>query len=99
VFERIDGASLFEATQSRPWTLFGAVRLLADLHAEIHRHPAPAGLPTLRERIADRIESSAAPAADRQAARARLAALPDGAALCHGTSTRATSCWLAAARW
>jgi hypothetical protein len=36
VFERIDGVSLLKYTQARPWTIFGAVRLLAELHAQIH---------------------------------------------------------------
>jgi Phosphotransferase enzyme family len=81
--ERIDGASLLEHTQVRPWSIFGAVRLLAELHARIHRCPAPAGLPSLRERITEGIEASDAPEADKQAARDRLACLPDGTALCH----------------
>jgi hypothetical protein len=84
VFERIDGVSLLKYTQARPWTIFGAVRLLAELHAQIHRCTAPAGLPTLRERIAVRIEASDSPEADKHAALERLADLPDGTALCHG---------------
>jgi aminoglycoside phosphotransferase (APT) family kinase protein len=84
VFERIDGVSLLGYTQKRPWAIFGAIRLLAELHAQIHRCTAPAGLPSLRERIAAGIEASDSPAADKQAARDRLADLPDGTALCHG---------------
>jgi len=84
VFERVEGVSLLTHTQARPWTLFDAVRLLADLHARMHRCTAPATLPTLRERIADRIEAADAPAEHKQAARDRLRALPDGTALCHG---------------
>jgi aminoglycoside phosphotransferase (APT) family kinase protein len=83
VLERIDGPSLLGHTQVRPWSIFGAVRLLAELHARIHRCPAPAGLPSLRERITEGIEASDAPETDKQAARDRLAALPDGTALCH----------------
>ena len=84
VFERVDGVSLLDSTQARPWTLFRAIRQFAELHAEIHRCTAPAGLPSLRERITARIEASDSPAADKQAARDRLAGLPDGTALCHG---------------
>jgi aminoglycoside phosphotransferase (APT) family kinase protein len=84
VFERIDGVSLLGHNQARPWRLFAAIRLAAELHAGIHRCPAPAGLPSLRERIAARISASDSPSADKQAARDRLAALPDGTALCHG---------------
>ena len=42
------------------------------------------GCKSLRERITEGIEASGLPEADRQAARERLASLPDGAALCHG---------------
>jgi aminoglycoside phosphotransferase (APT) family kinase protein len=84
VFERINGVSLLEHTQARPWWIFGAVRLLAELHVQIHRCPAPAGLPSLRERIAEKSEASDSPETDKQVARDRLASLPDGAALCHG---------------
>lgn len=84
VFERIAGMSLLEYVQATPWALFGAVRQLAELHAQIHRCEAPAGLPSLRERIGSRIEASDSPAAVKQAARDRLASLPEGTALCHG---------------
>lgn len=85
VFARVDGPSVLRHVQSRPWALFSAVRWLAELQARIHDCEAPAGLPSQRERVAAGID--AAPglsAADRQAARARLAELPDGGALCHG---------------
>lgn len=84
VFERIEGASMLESTQARPWTVFSVIRQFAELHARIHGHEAPAGLPSLRERIAARIDASDSPETDKQAARARLAELPDGTALCHG---------------
>src|SRR5262249_15504970 len=84
VFERIEGVSLLGYTQVRPWSIFRAVRLLAELHAQIHRRTAPAALPSFRERIAARIEASDAPEADRKAALEQLAGLPEGAALCHG---------------
>jgi Ser/Thr protein kinase RdoA (MazF antagonist) len=84
VFERVHGVSLFDHTQSRPWTVFAAVRLLAELHARIHRCPAPTELPTQRDRLAVRVESSDSPASEKAAALARLAALPEGTAVCHG---------------
>jgi uncharacterized protein (TIGR02172 family) len=84
VFERIEGVSLLEYTQARPWTLFQSIRQLADLHAQIHRCTAPPGLPSLKERILARIEASDSPEVDKQSARSRLAELPDGTALCHG---------------
>ncbi|HKB05488.1 MAG TPA: phosphotransferase [Gemmataceae bacterium] len=85
VFERIDGPSLYEYVQARPWTLVWAVRQLADLHAQIHRVTGPAELPSHRERIARAIDSAAdLSEADRNAARRKLAGLPDGPTLCHG---------------
>jgi hypothetical protein len=84
VFERVDGVSLLDYTQAWPWALFGAIRQLAELHARIHRVTAPTGLPSLRDRIAARIEASDSPPADKRDALDRLAALPDGTALCHG---------------
>jgi uncharacterized protein (TIGR02172 family) len=85
VFERIDGPSLYEYVQARPWTLPWAVRQLAELHAQIHHCAGPAELPTHRERIARGIDAAAdLSEADRDAARRRLADLPDGAMLCHG---------------
>lgn len=84
VFERIEGVSLFEQTQARPWKLFSVIRLVAELHAEIHRFTAPGGLPTLHQRITARIESSKASAQAKQAALDRLATLPQGSTLCHG---------------
>jgi aminoglycoside phosphotransferase (APT) family kinase protein len=85
VLERINGPSLFESVQARPWTLFIAVRRLAELHAQVHACVAPAELPAQRDWLANAID--AAPGlseADRTAARRQLADLPDGSTLCHG---------------
>src|SRR5262245_19762451 len=85
VLERINGPSLFESVQARPWTLFGAVRQLSELHAAIHSCQAPAEVQSQRDWLANSID--AAPGlseADRRAARSRLAELPDGSTLCHG---------------
>jgi aminoglycoside phosphotransferase (APT) family kinase protein len=85
VFERVDGVSLLEYTQAKPWSLFGAIRLMADLHARIHRCKPPTELPSLRQRLTARIEAASdLTETDRQNAKQRLAELPDGMALCHG---------------
>lgn len=85
VLERVDGPSLLEAVQTRPWTLFAAARRLAGLHAELHRLPAPAELPSQRDRIAARIEECPDRSAEqKESARRQLAELPDGGAVCHG---------------
>jgi len=84
VFERIDGPSLLDYVQARPWALPWSVRLLAELHARIHQCPAPADLPAHRAWIADRIAIAPLTATVRDAAGRRLATLPDGATICHG---------------
>lgn len=85
VFERVDGVSLFDSVRAKPWTLFRAVRQLAELHTLIHRREAPPELPSQREWIGGGIDAAPdVPASERQAAKAALAGLPDGTAVCHG---------------
>jgi Phosphotransferase enzyme family len=85
VLERIDGPSLVEYAQRRPWALFWGARRLAELHAEIHRCQAPAELPSQRDWLAGGIDTAPdVSEADRDAARRQLAELPDGTAVCHG---------------
>jgi uncharacterized protein (TIGR02172 family) len=85
VMEHVEGVSLFKQVQARPWKLPGAVRQLAELHAKIHQHSAPAELPSQREWIVAGIEAAADLSTNekRQAQRC-LADLPDGTTLCHG---------------
>ncbi|MDZ4687841.1 MAG: aminoglycoside phosphotransferase family protein [Planctomycetaceae bacterium] len=85
VMERVAGISLLRRVQSQPWTLFAAVRELAELHVRINACRAPAGLPLQREWIAKRIDSATnLTERDRERARCCLADLPDGDLLCHG---------------
>jgi uncharacterized protein (TIGR02172 family) len=85
VFERVDGPSMFEYVQSRPWTLFAAARQLAELHAQVHGCAAPLDLPRQSQWIENRIETSECLSeADKQLVRRSLAELPDGEVLCHG---------------
>jgi uncharacterized protein (TIGR02172 family) len=84
VLERIDGPSLLDYVRDRPCRLAWSVRVLAELHTSIHECPAPAGVPTHRERIALRIRDGPHGAAEKEAALRRLAELPDGSTICHG---------------
>jgi Ser/Thr protein kinase RdoA (MazF antagonist) len=85
VLERIDGPSVLESVQARPWTLFDAVRRVAELHARINRCPAPTELPSQRDWIAGGIDAALnLSELERETARRRLARLPDGSAVCHG---------------
>lgn len=85
VFERVDGPSMFEYVQSRPWALFAAARQRAELHAQVHGCAAPLDLPRQSQWIENRIEmSECLSEADKQLVRRSLAELPDGEVLCHG---------------
>ena len=85
VFERVEGLSMFDHVQTKPWTLFSAARQLANLHAQIHGCVVPVELPSQREWIRGEIDRSLElSATQKQAAQRALADLPDGEALCHG---------------
>lgn len=85
VFERVEGGTMLEHYQHQPWKLFAVTRLIAELHAEVHGWPAPPEIPSLRQRVEERIAGAQGISeADRQVARRCLDRLSDGAALCHG---------------
>jgi len=84
VMERVDGDDLLVRVQRRPWTARAVGRAAGRLHARLHDVPAPAQLPSLRERVADLLRSPLVPADVRASAERQRAALPDGDRLCHG---------------
>jgi aminoglycoside phosphotransferase (APT) family kinase protein len=85
VYERVDGRPMVEELAAKPWTMVRLARLLADLQAEIHAHVLDGGLPSLRRRLARKIEGAAGlDAGLRSRALAALASQPDGDRLCHG---------------
>jgi aminoglycoside phosphotransferase (APT) family kinase protein len=85
VFERLEGVSMLTHFQKTPWKMFIAIRQVADLQAQILATPGPTELPSLRHRLAARIESSEVlSATQKMEAQAALAALPDGTTTCHG---------------
>ena len=47
IMERLDGPLMMNVMASRPWTLARNVRLLADLHDELHQIPGPDWVPRL----------------------------------------------------
>jgi uncharacterized protein (TIGR02172 family) len=84
IFERLDGISVMQYVQSKPWEMFRLTRHLAELHAQIHRCACPSELPSQRDWIAERLEAVDLPEEEKEAVRRRLAELPDGNAICHG---------------
>jgi aminoglycoside phosphotransferase (APT) family kinase protein len=85
IYERIEGESMEERLDRRPWQLDGLARDLADLHAAMHATDG-AGLPEQMPRLRDAIERARAdaPPGFVEAALARLASLQPGEAVCHG---------------
>jgi Ser/Thr protein kinase RdoA (MazF antagonist) len=65
--------------------LIAAAREMAELHAQLHSHRAPEGLPTQRAQIEDWIaRGKDLSDSERAEAKAALANLRDGEAICHG---------------
>lgn len=85
LFEEIRGPSMLGTVEKAPWRLFKAATDLAELHAGIHTCQAPLTLMTQRAQVSGWIEEAEAyTRAQKEEARAVLAELPDGNALCHG---------------
>lgn len=84
IFERIDGPLLANIFIQKPWQLLRLARILADLHAAIHGCQIPE-LPSLRERLRDRILTvTSPPTSTKEAVLEALKQLPDGNSVCHG---------------
>lgn len=85
IFERIRGPSLVRQVETRPWTLFAAARQLAELHARLHAWPAPADLPSQRQKIEACLDRAAGLSpAQKEIARLHLAQFPAEDCVCHG---------------
>lgn len=84
VLERLGTGNLLLEIGERPWRVFGVAQQLAELHARIHEVRGPDALPSVHERIRQRLESQLVP--DDVCARAlhALDSLPHGDRLCHG---------------
>jgi uncharacterized protein (TIGR02172 family) len=86
VFEHVRGNSMLRVVELKPYKLFWAARLLAELHARVHASGAPQEIPEQHEQIERWIqEGDAYLTADQKAtSRQLLAQLPPGNCLCHG---------------
>lgn len=84
VYERLDGITMLQDMNARPWMLFKYARRLAEMHVQIHRQSIP-GIPAYKDRLHYDIRNTKHLDEDLRArALARLATLPDGQKLCHG---------------
>jgi aminoglycoside phosphotransferase (APT) family kinase protein len=85
VIERLDGTDLLTLVGRRPWLVSSVARRTGRLHAELHRVPGPADLPTIAEFVSTHLErSGAVPAELRDEVLGALERLPEGDRLCHG---------------
>lgn len=84
MYERLEGISMLEDMNARPWMLWQYARSLGELHARIHEKFI-SGLPSYKDRLRHDIgEASQFPDELRPKALAMLEQLPDGQNLCHG---------------
>lgn len=86
VVDRIDGASLLDRLGRNPALVERIARAMASAHAQMHEIRAPAGLPSMKDILRERIDdpTSPLPAELRPKVHGVLDSLPDGDRLCHG---------------
>jgi aminoglycoside phosphotransferase (APT) family kinase protein len=85
VYDRLHGPSMLDRVARHPCEIDRAARRFAELHAAMHE-ASRTGLPDQKAEVARMIDRAGPclPEDARTAALTRLAALPGGAAICHG---------------
>jgi Ser/Thr protein kinase RdoA (MazF antagonist) len=84
IYERLDGVSMLQDMNARPWRLFKYARSLAELQVQIHRQSIT-GLPSYKGRLSYDIYNTPQLNEDlRNRVFVLLEALPEGQNLCHG---------------
>ncbi len=84
-YQRVHGSSILELVRAKPWTLPRFSRLLAELQAGMHDSDTVTGLPPQRQRLENKIHHAQGLSPELKAAALEaLAAMPQGAQLCHG---------------
>jgi len=84
VYERLEGISMLQDMNARPWTILRHARSLADLHVQINKISIT-GLPSYKGGLQYAIAQTQQLTEDlRNKALTLLHALPDGKQLCHG---------------
>lgn len=84
IYERIEGISMLEDMNRRPWTIVRHARLLAEIQVQINQKTIP-GLPSYKDRLRYDIRNTQhLDESLREKASAMLEALPDTENLCHG---------------
>lgn len=84
IYERIEGGSMLQELNARPWTLLQQARSLAELQIRIQEQSIP-GLPSYKDRLRFDIGHAQVLQGELKAkSLSLLEDLPDGQALCHG---------------
>jgi uncharacterized protein (TIGR02172 family) len=84
IYERLEGISMLQDMNARPWILLKHARSLAELHISIHQKSIT-GLPAYKDRLRHDIrEASQLTDNLREKALGMLDLLPDGESVCHG---------------
>lgn len=84
IYERLEGISMLQEINTRPWLLLKQARSLAELHVKIHKQSI-SGLPLYKDRLRYDIRNTPHLDEDlRSKALTRLESLPAGTNLCHG---------------
>jgi len=84
IYERLEGISMLQDMNARPWLLFKHAYSLAKLQVQIHQKSI-AKLPTYKERLKYDIRNASQISEDwRIKISSLLEGLPDGKNLCHG---------------
>ena len=84
IYEHLEGTSMLQDLNTRPWMLSKHARTLAELHVKIHQQSI-AGLPSYKDRLRDDMRHTAHLSEDlRNKILAHLDILPEGKDLCHG---------------
>ena len=84
IYERIEGTSILQEMNARPWTLLNHARSLAELQVEINQKSIP-GLPTYKDRLHYDISNTQhLEAGLQEKVLALLETLPERPNLCHG---------------
>ncbi len=85
VFERVEGPSMAEELVANPRRCDEMARAMAAIQADLHRATAPESMPTVADRVAEKIAAADELAADERASAAdTLAGLAGGTSICHG---------------
>ena len=84
IYERLDGVSMLQDLNARPWMLLKHARSLAELQVKVNQQSIT-GLPSYKDRLRHDIDNT--PHINdglRNKALLMLEALPDGKSVCHG---------------